>query len=61
MADCFLIAVPLALVIVEINEYRVIAFVFADDVGFDSLNTFISWCCTDDLFWGNRDAPDLGA
>ena len=56
-----MIAVPLALVVVEINEYWIIAFILAGNVGFNPLNAFVSWCCIDDLFWGDDDAPDLGA
>ena len=61
VADCFLVAVPLALVVVEIDKYWIIAFVLAGNVGFDPLDAFVSWCCTDDLFWGDGDAPNLGA
>ena len=56
-----MIAVPLALVVVEINEYWIIAFILAGNVGFNPLNAFVSWCCIDDLFWGDSNAPDLGA
>ena len=61
IADCFLVAVPLALVVVEIDEYWIVAFILAGNVGFNSLDAFVSWCCVDDLFWGNDDAPTLGA
>ena len=61
IADCFLVAVPLALVVVEIDEYWVIAFVLTGSVGFYSLNAFVSWRSTDDLVWGNDSAPSLGA
>ena len=61
MADCFLVAVPLALVVVEINEYWVIAFVLAGNVGFNPLNAFIPWSCLDNLFWGDDNAPSFGA
>ena len=61
IADRFLVAVPLALVVIEIDEYWIIAFILAGDVGFNSLDAFISWCCTDDFFWSDGNAPDLGA
>ena len=61
MADCFLVAVPLALVVIKVYEYWIIAFVLADNVGFDSLDSFVSRCGTDDLFWSNGNAPDPGA
>ena len=61
MADRFLVAVPLALVVVEIDEYWIVALVLADNVGFNPLDAFVSWCCTDDLVWGDNDAPNLGA
>ena len=56
-----MITVPLALVVVEIDEYWIIAFVLAGNVGFNSLDTSVSWCCIDDLFWGDGNAPSLGA
>ena len=61
VANRFLVAVPLALVVVEIDEYWVIALILAGNVGFDPLDTFVSWCCRDDLLWGDDDAPSLGA
>ena len=61
MADCFLVAVPLVFVVVEVNEYWIVAFVLAGNVGFYSLDTSVSWCRTDDLFWGDDNAPSLGA
>ena len=56
-----MIAVPLALVVVKIDEYWVIALVLAGSVGFNPLDASVPWCCTDDLFWSDDDAPSLGA
>ena len=61
VADRLLVAVPLTLVVVEIDEYWIVAFILAGDVGFNPLYAFVPWCCTDDLFWSNGDAPNLGA
>ena len=61
VADRFLTAVPLALVVVEIYEYWIVTFVLPCYVCFYSLNALVPWRSTDDLFWGDDDAPDLGA
>ena len=61
MADCFLVAVPLALVVVEIYEYWIVAFVFPCYICFYSLDTLVPWRSVDDLVWGDDNAPNLGA
>ena len=61
MANCFLVAVPLALVVIEVDEYWIVTFILAGNVGFDSLDAFVSWCSLDNLFWSDGDAPNLGA
>ena len=61
VANRFLVAVPLTLVVVEVDEYWIIAFILASNIGFNPLDAFVSWCCTDDLFWGDDNAPSLGA
>ena len=61
MADCFLVAVPLALVVVEVYKYWIVAFVLSRLVWFYSSDAFISWRGADDFVWGNDNAPDLGA
>ena len=61
MADCFLIAIPLTLVIIEVDEYWVVVLVLPGYICFYSLNVFVSWCRVDDLVWGDDNAPSLGA
>ena len=61
MADCFLVAVPLALVVVEIYEYWIVALVLSCYVCFYSLDAFVAWRSADDLVWGDDNAPSLGA
>ena len=56
-----MVAVPLALVVVEVDEYWIVTFVPACYVCFYSLNAFVSGCRIDDLVWGNDNAPRLGA
>ena len=60
-ADGLLVAVPLALVIVEIHEHWVVAFVLPSYVCFHSLDTLVSWCRVDDLVGSDDNAPHLGA
>ena len=56
-----MIAVPLALIVVEVDEYWIVTFVLPCYVCFNSLNVLISWRSVDDLVWGNDNAPILGA
>ena len=35
--------------------------VLAGNVGFYPLDAFVSWCCSDNLFWSDGNAPSFGA
>ena len=61
IANSLLVAIPLKLVIVKKYEDGVIAFILPWYVWFYPFDSFISWCCADDLFWGDDDAPCFGA
>ena len=61
VANCLLVAVPLALVVVEVYKYWIVALVFPGYVCLYLLNASVSWCRIDDLVWGDDNAPRLGA
>ena len=59
-ADCFLVAVPLALIVVEVDEYWIITFVLSNYVCLYPLNASVPWCGIDDLVWSDDNAPRFG-
>ena len=60
-AHRFLVAVPLELVVIEEDENWIIAFILPCFVCLDPKDTFVCWCSSVDLFWGDGNMPHLGA
>ena len=61
VADCYLVTVPLELVIVIVDKDGIVSFILSRSVWFNSLNLSVHWGCVEYFFLADCYAPCLGA